>query len=152
MLSTLQCIGGGEWAPLPPLEKVRRQGPWVGGHHGVRGEEGPVAKDGLLATEEEEGRHTGEHLGEQVVRETRPDDRVHRHVCVVVVVERGRGCGGGDLALAKHGRRRRHVLVEPLRLDAADRLGRPRRARGTRHARGHRCRRVHRRGRHTRSG
>jgi hypothetical protein len=41
----------------------------VGGHRGVRGEEGRVAEDGLPAAgngaeaEEEEGRHAGEHLG-----------------------------------------------------------------------------------------
>jgi hypothetical protein len=88
----------------------------VGGH---RGEEGRVAEDGLPAAgdgaeaEEEEGRHAGEHLEEQVVGETRPDGGVHRHVGVVVVVEeergRGRGggggSGGGGLALGEGGRR-----------------------------------------------
>jgi hypothetical protein len=81
---------------------VRRQGPW----EGTAREEGRVAEDGLPAAgdgaeaEEEEGRHTGEHLEEQVVGETRPDGGVHRHVRVVVVVEeeerdRGRRGGGG---------------------------------------------------------
>ena len=126
----------------------------VGGHRGVRGEEGRVVENGLPSAgdgaeaEEEEGRHAGEHLEEEVVGEPRPDAGVHRDVRVVVE-QRARGAGacaaarggaGGGLALGERGRRG-GVLVEPPRLGAADRLGRPRRARGPRGARGRR--RVH---------